>query len=118
MNTYAVYDDSGFIKQLISTLNHYVEVGDEVSDDTHYVDITTHAVEAKQLLNPETTVDGLVATLTGLPKGLNVETNNLGTVTDDSPLVIEYDVPGTFVISLSGRVDYLSCELEVTVGDA
>lgn len=95
-----------------------LETSDEVSPLTHFVDIKTKELCSKHDLLTAHTVNKLAVYFDDLPKGLNVETNDMGTITDDQPLVIEYDLPGTYAIRFSGHVRYLDHELEVTVDDA
>lgn len=122
MPTYVVSKFNGEISQVITGGARYIEVpeGSDISDDTHYVDVTTtpNEIREREEIPYDLKVEGLVVTLTGLPTGLAVSTNKLSTITDNEPLLIEYDVPGTYLITLSGRVNYLDHETEVTVGDA
>ncbi|MBS3670208.1 hypothetical protein [Vreelandella boliviensis] len=117
MNRYAIVDDTGRITQLYSTNSYFVPCDDDVSDTTHYAD-SEHVIHAKRPLEFELTTEGLTVMLSGLPTGVNVETNGLDTVTDEDPLEITYDVPGAYEIKLSGHVEYLDTSLEVTVDDA
>lgn len=122
MLRYAVATPSGEIIKVLSGNLHYVQIpndegGESVDDITHYVDVATHEIKEKQPFDYDVTVSGLTATITGLPEGLTVETNGMETTTDDQPLVIEYDLPGTYTIRFSGRVRYLDRVEEVTVGD-
>ena len=115
MNYYAMADDTGRILQVAQTSYTYVLASEDVSDTTHYV--KSGELYPKQELSFSIERDGFVVTLTGLPAGLTVATNGMDTVTDDTPLVIEYDLPGTYTIRFSGHVRCLDHELEVTVGD-
>ncbi|QPI65942.1 hypothetical protein [Vreelandella venusta] len=121
MPTYVVSKFNGEISQVITGGARYIEVpeGSDISDDSHYVDVTTtpNEIRKREEISFGLKIEGLVVTLTGLPVGLTVSTNKLSTVTDNEPLLIEYDVPGTYRIALSGRVNCLDRELEVTVGD-
>lgn len=117
MNSYAVADGEGNITQIYSTSKRYIPCGEGVDDLTHYVTDSGH-IEQKAAIDCDVAVDGLTATITGLPAGLSVETNGISTVTDTEPLIISYDVPGTYSVQLSGRPGYLETELEVHVDDA
>ncbi|WP_278369494.1 hypothetical protein [Vreelandella titanicae] len=116
MNRYAIVDDTGRITQLYSTNSYFVPCGDDVSDTTHYAD-SANVIHEKRPQEFGLITEGLTVTLTGLPSGVNVETNGLDTDTDEDPLEITYDVPGTYEIKLSGHVEYLDHALEVTVGN-
>lgn len=116
--TFAVYDDHGRIVRVIAGPYDYLPCDESVRDDTHYVDVDAGEIQPKRPLETHQGVDGLTVTLMGLPAGLAVATNNMETVTDDQPLVIEYDLPGTYTVRFSGHVQYLDHEMEVTVGDA
>ncbi|WJZ48859.1 hypothetical protein [Halomonas phage vB_HmeY_H4907] len=122
MYKYAVSDLKGEITQVLSGSPLYIRVPNDsdVLDTTHYVDVETETVLPKRPIEVvvEQGADPLSITLTGVPSGVTLSTNGMETKTDDQPLVIEYDVPGTYTISFSGHVRYLDHELEVTVGDA
>ena len=115
---YAVADPKGRISWVTTGPYLYIACDDTVRDDTHYVDVATGEIHAKRPIDAEQSIDGLTVTLAGLPAGLTVATNGMDTVTDGTPLVISYDLPGTYEIRLSGHVEYLDCTEEVTVDDA
>tara|TARA_R110001583_G_scaffold18501_3_gene73544 strand:- start:5451 stop:5810 length:360 start_codon:yes stop_codon:yes gene_type:complete len=115
---YAMADSSGRILQTLSGPYSYTPCEEDVSDTTHYVDAGSDVILAKSPLDYDFVVEELTVTVTGLPEGLSVSTNGLTTITDAEPLVINYDVPGTYTLRLRGRVEYLDEDLEVTVGDA
>lgn len=114
---YAVADPKGRISWVTTGPYLYIACDESVRDDTHYVDVGTGEIQPKRPIDAEQSIDGLKVTLAGLPAGLTVATNGMDTVTDDTPLVIEYDLPGTYTIRFSGHVRCLDHELEVTVGD-
>ncbi|WP_417861822.1 hypothetical protein [Vreelandella venusta] len=114
---YAVHTTDGAIVRTLTTPHGYIECDDSVSDVTHYVDVDTLEVKQKRPLEPQLDVDSLIVTLAGLPAELAVTTNGVESITDGEPLTINYDVPGTYAIRLSGLVEYLDYDMEVTVGD-
>lgn len=116
MKNYAVADDSGNIMQIYSTSNRMIPCGERVNDVEYYVDENDN-VEHKRPLEFDVATNELTATISGLPAGLKVDSNNNDIITDDMPLVITYDLPGTYEIRLSGHIQYLNQTLEVTVGD-
>lgn len=116
MHTYAMVDDDGAILQITHGPYRYIKCAEYVTDDTHYADEAS-VIHEKRPLTFDETVDGLTLTLSGLPAGLRATTNGMETVTDDEPLVIEYDVPGAYEIKLSGHVEYLDRVEEVTIGE-
>ncbi|QHD48495.1 hypothetical protein CTT34_01665 [Vreelandella aquamarina] len=85
---------------------------------THYVDVATRQVRAKRSLDIDQRTDGMTITLDGIPAGVTVATNGQQAVTNGAPLVITYDLPGTYEIRLSGHIEYLDRVEEVTVDDA
>ncbi|WP_447896058.1 hypothetical protein [Vreelandella sp. GE22] len=115
MNTYAFIDEQGGILQVYRTTQQIVPCADEVDDRTHYFD--GHDIVLKKPLEYEVEHAGLSVTLTGLPPGLLVDTNGQSAQADETPLTIEYDVPGTYALSFSGLVEYTDVGVEVTVGD-
>lgn len=115
---YAVADPKGRISWVTTGPYVYIACDESVRDDTHYVDVATGEVHAKRQIDAALSIDGLTVTLAGLPAGLTVATNGMDAVTDGTPLVISYDLPGTYEIRLSGHVEYLDRVEEVTVDDA
>lgn len=114
---YVMATADGHIAGITSGPYLYVRCDSSVSDVTHYVDAETREIKDKKPLAYGVTSSGLTVTLTELPGGLNVETNGQQAVTDGEPLVITFDIPGTYRIELSGLVEYLNDALEVTVDD-
>lgn len=115
---YAVADSHGRIFQTLSGPYSYHPCGEDVSDTTHYVDVSTGEIMPKRSLETPMWIDDMTVTLEELPAGVAVTTNNMTAVSDHEPLAITYDVPGTYEITLKGHVEYLDQTLEVTVGDA
>jgi hypothetical protein len=115
---YAVVDSLGAISSIYSSPYRFVRCDEQVSDISHYYDNKQECLLPKRKLQTSITTDGLVVTLSGLPRGLTVSTNGATATTEDDDLTIEYDLPGTYKIELSGLVEYLDHELEVTVDDA
>lgn len=114
---YAMVIDKEIVQVLTTPFLH-IECDEQVSDVTHFYNTSLGKLELKAALNPKIITKGLKVTITGIPSGLKVETNGLSTLTDDLPLVIEYDIPGKYEIILSGRVEFLDRTLEVTVGNS
>lgn len=114
---YAVADSKGQISWVTTGPYLYIKCDDSIRDDTHYVDIATQEIKPKMPLEPQLSVEDLTVTLTGLPPDLTVSTNGLEGITDTTPLVITYDVPGTYEVILRGLPEHLDTTLEVTVGD-
>lgn len=113
MYKYAIVNHLGGIEGVVSGPSRYIECAEGVEDTTHFFD---GEIKEKMKLSFTTEKVGLEVSFDGLPEGLRVETNGMETVTDNEPLVIEYDVPGTYTINFSGLVNYLDHEMEVTVG--
>lgn len=117
MHHYAITDPKGRITQTMSVPYLLLRCDESVRDDTHYADVSTGEIHSKRPLEMDQEIEGLTVTLAGLPAGLSVTANGMATVTDDDPLVITFDVPGTYSIELTGHVEYLDRVEEVTVGD-
>lgn len=116
MQYYAVVKPSGEILRTEKVAHQYIECDETIDDVSHYYDLENKLLKHKEEVYPVVTEEGLTLNVSDLPEGLKVETNGMETITDNEPLVIEYDVPGTYTISFSGLVNYLDCEMEVTVG--
>lgn len=106
------------ITQTLSTPFLHIECEEDVTDITHYYDEQAHEIVHKKSLQIDVDIKQLTVTVAGLPTNLTVETNNMSTITDNTPLVIDYDISGTYTITLSGHVEFLDHEMEVTVGNA
>lgn len=117
MHTYAMADASGAILQIVSGPYRYVRCDADIDDSTHYVEKNSDVIRLKSELEDSHRVTGLTVVFTDLPEGLSVKTNSMETVTDGEPLEITYDVPGTYTVTMAGRVEYLDHETEVTVDD-
>ncbi|MEH6641387.1 hypothetical protein [Vreelandella glaciei] len=102
--------------QLLVTGRRYIACQEDVLDTTHYVSASNEVIP-KQALQLEINTEGLSVIITGVPAGLTVETKGLTTLTDNEPLIIHYDVPGNYEITLRGHVEYLDQMLEVTLGN-
>lgn len=90
---------------------------ESVTDTTHWVDQSGHkrVIREKAPLEPSVSTDGLTVTLIDLPEGLSVSVMGELAITDEEPLEIEFELPGTYTIELSGLVPYLAQALEVSV---
>ncbi|MGE6778254.1 hypothetical protein ACQKFL_11505 [Vreelandella titanicae] len=115
---YALAMSDGRIRGVTTGPYLYVRCDETVNDVTHYVNVATGEIQLKQSLEFELSTDGLTATLSGLPVGLTAEANGVETNTDDEPLVIAFDIPGTYSVRLSGLVEYMDHQVEVTVVDS
>ncbi|QKS24586.1 hypothetical protein [Vreelandella titanicae] len=112
--TYAMVSDKE-INTVLTTPFLHVLCDDDVSDITHYYNTDTSQIELKYELQYTLSTNGLEVTISGLPENLHVQTNNLNTMTDEEDLVIEYDIPGTYTIEFSERVEYLDTTINVEV---
>lgn len=117
MHTYAMADEAGRILQVVNGPYRYIECDSDVMDNTHYADEAGEILE-KQSLVLTVRTEGLTATIIGAPAGMKVETNGMEAITDEDPLAIEYDLPGTYMVTFSGLVEYLDHQMEVSVDDA
>lgn len=116
MYCYAMVRPDGRITQIMTAPYWLLACDATISDDTHYADMATGAIYPKRMAEVAQSVDGLTVTLSGLPAGMTVSSNGMSTMTDDDPLVIDYDLPGTYAVELSGHVEYQDTTVEVTVG--
>lgn len=116
VNVYAVADLNGNIVQSLQTSMRYIRADVSFDDTTHYVN-DEDVIVPRQRYEIAMSVDGLRVIVSGIPSGVRVETNGVDVLTDGSDLVIDYDLPGTYSIALTGRVDYVDDVREVTLGD-
>lgn len=112
---YAVVEQSGVINSIYSSPYQFIQCGEEVSDTTHYVDMATLDVKEKAPFEYALHVHGLTVILEGLPAGVTVSANAMQVLTDSEPTEIAFDVPGTYSITFSEKVEYLDHTVNVTV---
>ncbi len=128
MKRYAFFDESGRINRLYTGpeqevhLQHtgkFLEVGEEVIDDTHYVDLHSDfdpIIRGKIPLSAEYIDDGLAVVFPSLPAGTRAEVQGLELISDGEPTIIEFDVPGTYEVQFYPPPQWRDEVLEVTVG--
>lgn len=114
---YAMVQPNGQIMQVTSGPYRFIRCDETVTDESHYV-TDDDVIELKRPVELDISVEGLTVTITGLPLGIKIETNGMETEADDEPLIITYDIPGSYHIFMSGHVEYLNRSLEVEVGHA
>ncbi|GEK52330.1 hypothetical protein [Vreelandella venusta] len=114
---YAMTDYRGQILQINSGPYRYIPCEPDVMDDTHYVD-EEGVIQPKIPIALDYIVDGLSITFNGLPDGLHVSVNGSSGVTDDEPLVAEFDIPGSYTFYFTGLAKYKDHTEVITLGDA
>lgn len=121
MSRYADYEDNGEIFCIVEgepgaiDTSRLIEVGENVSDETHYIDMSQAIYFARRRHTFDTShsIDGLTVTFSNLPPGtiVQVQGHEMLSDGDDS---IEFDVPGTYAVALQHH-QYLDETVEVTV---
>lgn len=115
MYRYAMINGEEIIQVLDTPLLH-IECPADVDDAGFFYNAANNTIEGKGALDTTHSINGLEVTFVGLPSGVSVETDSFVIQTDADPLIVEYDVPGTYTINFSGHVKYLDHTMEVTVG--
>lgn len=121
MTRYAEYESTGEIFCIVEggpgdiDTSRLIEVGEDVSDETHYIDMSQEIYFPQKRHTFDTThsVDGLTVTFSSLPEGTTVQVKDHEMVTDGDDS-IEFDVPGVFLIKLR-HPHYMSETVEVTI---
>ncbi|MGQ0335680.1 hypothetical protein [Halomonas elongata] len=121
MSRYADYADNGEIFCIVEgdpeviDVSGLIEVGEGVSDETHYIDVAQAIYFARRRHTFDTShsIDGLTVTFSHLPKGTTVQVQGHEMLTDGDDS-IEFDVPGTYAVELQHH-QYLDETVEVTV---
>ncbi len=121
MSRYADYEGNGEIFCIVEgdpgaiDTSRLIEVGENVSDETHYIDMSQAIYFARKRHTFDTShsIDGLTVTFSNLPPGtiVQVQGHEMLSDGDDS---IEFDVPGTYAVALQHH-QYLDETVEVTV---
>ena len=121
MEKFARYLKSGAIdaivqapKKAISTQD-MVPCDDAVSDTTHYVDLKTTTVKPKLKQDIQVKRQGMSVNLNGLAEGTLVSVDGQALTAGRDAFEIEFELPGTYIIYLSDKVEYLDQALEVTI---
>lgn len=114
---YAIIEEgaAGQINRILSTTDTYIEVPDDVSDDTHFFNQDIGAVEPKATPEVTASVDGLVVTLTGVPVGAAISVNGISDTADAETFEIELEAPGRYQIRVFGMPAYRERSLTVEV---
>lgn len=112
---YAMINTNNSIMQVLTTPYLHVECDSEVDDTTHYYNSELQQLELRKEITYDLVVNDLSVTISNLPVGLKVKSNGMETITDDTDLEIEYDIPGAYQIEIYGRVDYLTTSFFVDV---
>ncbi len=124
---FCLYDTGGRIDAVLTVPDEetarlqgmkYVACDVDTIDTTHYVDLSGRdpVVKEKSPLDTPYNVYDLVVVFPSLPKGLLVDVDGQELVTDGGYTEIEFELPGTYTIRLSGLVKYLDETLEVAIG--
>lgn len=120
---FCFYDTSGAITSTLVASDKdtadmqggsYLPCDSNVNDVSHYV--LEGNVLARRPYDYVLSVEGMTATLKGLPSGAVVGVLGESVEADDLPTELDFELPGTYTIELSGLVEYLDETLEVTVG--
>ncbi|MBW5800682.1 hypothetical protein [Halomonas elongata] len=121
MSRYADYADNGEIFCIVEgdpgviDVSRLIEVGEGVSDETHYIDMSQAIYFARKRHTFDTShsIDGLTVMFSHLPKGTTVRIQGQEMLTDGDDS-IEFDVPGTYAVGLE-HFQYMDEVVEVTV---
>lgn len=92
----------------------YLPYVGNVSDLTHFV--VGDVIKNKKPFSYKKTLTSLGVLLEGLPKGTRVSVGAQELIVREGTVKIEFDLPGTYKIQLSGSVSHLDETLEATVG--
>ncbi|MFM9270960.1 hypothetical protein ACJ7V3_11945 [Halomonas elongata] len=122
MSRYADYQDSGEIFCIVEgepgaiDTAGLIEVGEGVSDETHYIDMSQSIFFARRrhAFDTSYSVNDLAVMFSDLPLGTLVRVQGNELVAEDGVAEIEFDVPGTYSIELT-HFQYMDKILEVTV---
>ncbi|MDN6679231.1 MAG: hypothetical protein L0L17_05980 [Yaniella sp.] len=122
---FAHYDDSGNILFIFegdvkdNSLNgeQYLPCNKDVDDSTHYVadTQTDPVIREKMEIECDPEVSGLTLLLPNIPEGVEVRVLDVYVVSD-AEVILDFQIPGTYRVSLRGGVSYKNTSLEVTIG--
>lgn len=130
MHIFAMYHEDGSIDGLLKVAvpehahaqgGNMVECGEDVNQSNHFVDAPDNGPPIVRERVPQDvshSVDGLSVTFPSLEESTLIEAAGSSLLTDAASTVVNFDIPGTYIIHLSGHVRYLDHELEVAVGNA
>lgn len=116
--SYAIVEESGAINSVYASPYLFIPCEPGLDDDHHYYDHKDETLKERKEVTVTTHISGLTVVVEGIPPGMLVEANGNSTLSDQDPLEVAFDVPGTYTIHLSGLVEYRERVLEVTVGDS
>lgn len=118
---YADYEKNGEIFCIVEGAPRFLdtenllEVGDEVSDETHYVDVTQtpHVARERHRFDTRHDINDLAVSFQNLPRGTTIRVKGREIISDGDDAV-GFDLPGTYVIELE-HFQYMSEVVEVTL---
>lgn len=114
------YDEAGNITGSIAAPVQYMSVDQPVDTAQFYVDVSVepHVRRPRLDYEPLVSLEGLTATLTGVPAGVRVTVGERSILADDEPTELAFDRPGVYRVALRGDPHYVVKSLEVSVGEA
>lgn len=126
MSRYVIYDTSnGSIIKTLTTRDNIEKklksneeaITNDVNanDITHYVDLKSHVLSDRLVIEPNISTEVGKATLSRLPKPTTVFWGNQSAQITDGTAHIMFDEPGTYAITLESGVAYQETEVEVTI---
>lgn len=92
----AQFDESGAITQILTAPYGFIEADESVNDATHYVDVPTRTIHAKQECAPIITVSGLFVVITALPIPCTLIVHNDRHDITDGIAELSFNYPGEY----------------------
>lgn len=123
MKKFAIHNNQGEIFSVLSAPNEkiaalqnmpYVECGEDVSDVSHYV--KNGNVVKRTEYDEELIKKGLTVIIKKLPKGTSVEVEGFVIEVTEGEVEIDFDLPGSYEIHLTGPVQYVPKSIGVNLG--
>ena len=92
-----------------------IEHNEEISDSTHYIDVSNQNIIKRQIINPSISTSKGKVTLSHLPNPITINWNNQSAEVIGSVATIEFDEPGEYILTLEAGVKYLPTEIKVDI---
>lgn len=116
MFRYAAVDVEGKIVSVYQGSKQFVACPEHVTDSDYFYSFDDAAFVEKERLQISITATGLSATLSGVPLSSVLEVDGHEMVVQSGGVELEFDTPGTYVVTVSPPKEFHPEELEVTVG--
>ena len=121
INTGAIYSTGSCLAKnlLLQTLGEpgidVIEHNEEISDSTHYIDVSNQNIIKRQIINPSISTSKGKVTLYNLPDQTIIIWQAQSAEATGGTATVQFDEPGMYTLYLDADVAYKPTEIEVQI---